>query len=195
MITMAGHSAETITAFVNHYRQLISSSLDPEDTVIGGEDVIVELDESKFGKRKYNRGHPVGGSWVFGGIERTPERRVFLSVVPDRSAETLLTLIERHVLPGSIVYSDMWAAHNGIEDQLALRHMTVNHSVSFVDPDTGVHTNTIEGLWNGIKLRVPPRNRGQDSINGQLMEFIWRKKNEHRLWEGLMEAFASIHYA
>ena len=28
---------------------------------VGGEDVIVETDESKFGKRKYNKGHRVEG--------------------------------------------------------------------------------------------------------------------------------------
>ena len=46
---------------------------------IGGENIIVECDESKFGKRKYqkgHRGHRVDGVWVFGLVERTPERRL-----------------------------------------------------------------------------------------------------------------------
>jgi hypothetical protein len=34
---------------------------------IGGKGKVVEI-ESKFGKRKYNRGH-VEGQWVFGGVE------------------------------------------------------------------------------------------------------------------------------
>src|SRR5580765_7546825 len=33
---------------------------------LGGVDKVVEIDESKFGKRKYHRGHRVEGQWVFG---------------------------------------------------------------------------------------------------------------------------------
>jgi hypothetical protein len=35
---------------------------------IGGINKTVEIDESKFGRRKYHRGHPVMGQWVFGGV-------------------------------------------------------------------------------------------------------------------------------
>ena len=38
---------------------------------IGGPDHIVEIDESCFGKRKYNRGRMIQEQqWVFGGIDR-----------------------------------------------------------------------------------------------------------------------------
>ena len=47
-------------------------------------------DESKFGRRKYHRGHPVKGQWVFGGVERE-SGKTFLVPVQDRTADTLLT--------------------------------------------------------------------------------------------------------
>ena len=30
----------------------------------------VEIDDSKFGRREYNRSHAVKGHWVFGGVQR-----------------------------------------------------------------------------------------------------------------------------
>ncbi|KAM0678812.1 hypothetical protein BDAP_000597 [Binucleata daphniae] len=37
---------------------------------IGGPNIIVQIDESKFGKRKYNRGHTVEGVWAFGLLRK-----------------------------------------------------------------------------------------------------------------------------
>jgi len=58
-------------------------------------------------------------------------------------------------------------------------HRTVNHNISFVNPDTGENTNTIECTWRRVQsflgslqtaggLRVPPRTlhvRGQGATS------------------------------
>jgi len=54
---------------------------------ISGPNQIVEVDESKIGQRKCNRGHPVQGHWVSGGVERG-SGRTFLVPVADRTANT-----------------------------------------------------------------------------------------------------------
>ena len=59
---------------------------------IGGVGKVVEIDESKFGKRKYNRGRRRGGQWVWGGVERGSDE-VFMQIAPSRDAETLLPVI------------------------------------------------------------------------------------------------------
>jgi hypothetical protein len=42
---------------------------------IGGPNKNVEIDERKLGGRKYNRGHPVKGQWVFDCVERVSVKR------------------------------------------------------------------------------------------------------------------------
>jgi transposase-like protein len=162
--------------------------------MIGGEGIIVEIDESKFGKRKYHRGHRVEGAWVFGGVERAPEKRTFVQVVEDRSERTLLQAIRENIHPGSIIHSDMWRGYSGIWRHLNMVHRTVNHSEGFKDPETGVHTNTIEGVWNGFKLATPPRNRVKESLSGHLWAIIWRKENKDNLWEGFLECLKDTAY-
>lgn len=72
----------------------------------------------------------------------TPERKCFLVVVPNRTADTLTTIIRRFVRPGSTIYTGCWAGYNNLES-LGYVHRTVNHSQTFRDGD--VCTNTIEG--------------------------------------------------
>ena len=61
--------------------EVISTSLDENDDIIRGLGIEVQLDESKFGKRKFNRGHYVEGAWMFKGVELTEERKVFLKQI------------------------------------------------------------------------------------------------------------------
>lgn len=107
-IAQTGRGSESVCAYFKYFRELVGDALDESDFCVGGPNVVVEIDESKFGKRKYHRGHFVEGVWILGGVERTPARRVFLAVVQDRSLETLEDVISKHVYPGSIVYTDLW---------------------------------------------------------------------------------------
>lgn len=190
---LTGHSSTTICSFQKYFRQLVADSLDLEDVIVGGPGVVVELDESKLGKRKYNRGHRVDGVWVLGGVERTDERKLFLAKVPDRSRETLFAVIQRHVSPGSIIHTDMWRGYVGLGEVNGYEHLTVNHSVEFVVPGTSIHTNTIEGTWNGLKMQIKPRNRTQD-IDDHLCEFEWRRRHADGLWEAFSDAFKDVQY-
>lgn len=127
-------------------------------------------------------------------MERTPERRTFFVPVEDRSADTLLDLISRHVLPGSIVLTDMWRGYSGIEARLGLEHRTVNHSKGFLNPETGTHTNTVEGTWNGLKICIGPRGRVREGMEHRLGEFQWRRNNADRLWDSFIELLRDTHY-
>jgi transposase-like protein len=83
---------------------------------IGDPNKTVEIDESKFGKRKYSRGHPVKGQWMFGGVERE-SGKTFLVHVPDRTADTLMAVIDAWIEPGTTVISDCWGAYRNFAQQ------------------------------------------------------------------------------
>jgi transposase-like protein len=87
---------------------------------------------------------------VFGGVEREPGE-TFLVPVPDRTADTLMTIIRDWIEPGTTVISDSWAAYRDVGAQ-GYTHRTVNHSIQFVNIHTGAHTNTIEGTWRFGRL-------------------------------------------
>ncbi|CAG8844853.1 16307_t:CDS:1, partial [Gigaspora margarita] len=87
-----------------------------------------------------------------------------------------------------------WGEYNGIEDELNVKHKTVNHSKWFTDPKTGVNTNTIEGVWNDIKLQVAPHNRCKDVIKNHLFEYIWHKKYKNNLWNAFIDALCTTGY-
>lgn len=98
---------------------------------LGGVGKIVQIDESKIGKRKFNRGRMIEGHWILGMIEDGSEDfRIF--VCPDniRSSAVLVPLIEANVEPGTIIHTDCWKAYDCLSEH-GFVHNRVNHS----DPD------------------------------------------------------------
>ena len=88
------------------------------------------------------------GGRVFGGREKENKTKIFMEPVEDRTADTLLPIIQKWIKPGSIIWCDCWKAYGKIP-QLpeGYKHGTVNHSTNFADPDSGVCTNRIESDW------------------------------------------------
>ena len=74
---------------------------------------------------------------------------------------TLVAIIRDWIEPGTMVISDSWAAYRNLDSE-GYTHRTVNHSIQFVDPDTGAHTNTIESKWRAVKVSLGQYNRGED---------------------------------
>ena len=72
----------------------------------------------------------------------------------------------------------MWLAYNQIQ-QNGYGHLTVNHSVNFVGPVTGAHTQGIESTWRYAKMRNK-RHFGtiRGHIDSYLCEFMWRRRVE-----------------
>ena len=122
---------ETLVDWYNLCREVCSEALEKENAKVGGPGKIVEIEESKFGKRKYEKGRREDGVWVFGRIERNTKNR-FLASVEDRSADTPIPVIKKHVLPGKTIISDCWKAYSRLKEE-GYEHQTVNHSKDLVN--------------------------------------------------------------
>jgi hypothetical protein len=129
------------------FKPLLADALDTEDLTFGRPGVIVEVDESKFGKRKYNRGKHVEGTWVIGGIERTGAGRFFVEAPEQKDPATIYNVLSRRLKDGTIPYSDCCKGYVDVEELPELPHCTVNHSTGFVNPEAGAHTNTTWAKW------------------------------------------------
>jgi len=80
--------------------------------------------------------------------------------------------IQQHILPGTTVWSDQWAAYRQLTAVTGLPHATVNHSLNFVDPGTGVNTNAIENLWKCAKDKFEHMHGTSDAhISSYLAEY------------------------
>ena len=103
------------------------------------------------------RGRPTSHeTWVFGMVDTSHQPALgYMEVVPQRDAATLLPISQAHVANGTIIHSDQWAAYRQVASLPSVStHATVYHSVTFVDPVSGTHTQNIESYWGKAKRKL-----------------------------------------
>ena len=180
----AAHECEvnpaTVTNYFQAFRQACLFNINNnEEEAIGGPGRNVEIDETIVSKRKSNAGRVLPQIWVFGGICRESGQR-FAIKVPDRTAQTLIPIIQKCIAPGTTIHSDCWTAYSTISNlPQGYVHKTVNHSEHFIDPNTGSHTQNIERMWRELKrVRRRYEGIGRDDIDYHLAEYLWRENNQ-----------------
>ena len=143
---------------------------------LGGQGKTVEINESMFGhKCNYNRWQISQGTWVFSMVERGTGRALAFRG-PNRTRETLVAgLVQQFVEPGTTIISDKFSPYFNL-NSLGYVHVMVNHSENFVDPFTGAHSNTVEGVWCQIKRKLKALSGTLKSkLPSYLYEFNWQK--------------------
>lgn len=78
-------------------------------------------------------------------------------------------------ITGTLIISDKFSPYFNLNNRGYI-HLMVNHSENFVDLYTGVHTNTIEGVWSLVKRMLKAMNGAHgEKLPGYLDEFNWRR--------------------
>lgn len=94
---------------------------------------------------------------VLGAVGRESQD-IRLAVIADTSHETLDRQLVEWTDEDSNIYTDSWQGF----DDLTRNHAQVNHNQNeWARDDDGdgireVHTNTIEGTWTGLRIRLRP---------------------------------------
>lgn len=170
-------SSETIADWLSYCREVCELWAENHNReMIGGEGKIVEIDETKIGRRKYNRGRLIEGCWILGMIEREGVKNFRLEICPNnkRDAATLLPIIMKFVRPGTTIITDEWKSYHRLM-QLSFNHQTVNHSLNFVDPMTLAHTQNIESVWRSVKRTIHCGGNKRSNLHSHLCEYLWRR--------------------
>ncbi|GJQ79880.1 hypothetical protein Trydic_g18327 [Trypoxylus dichotomus] len=128
-------SQDTIADWYQYCRETLVANfitLQEQTGQIGGQGRIVQIDESKFGRRKYNRRRRIEGHWVLGMIEEdSGDFSMVLCPNNRRGTDDLMPIIQQHVAAGT-EFTPMPGGHRGLMDRgTDYDHRAVNHS----DPD------------------------------------------------------------
>lgn len=182
----------------------IRSMLGTDGTLLGG---TVELDEMYHGgkdKWKHEAKKPHAGRGavtktpVFGAAQRgikndkgkfTTHGKVSAVVVPDTTADTLISQAKVKVLPASSVFTDECRSYNDLGG-LGYVHGRVNHSQGvYVRGD--VHTNTIEGFWATVRRGIGGTYHAVSTkyLQTYLDEYSFRYNNRDATGLGMVGAF------
>lgn len=171
-------------------RNVMTNYLLTNPIQLGGGTNVVEVDETCLGtKQKYHRGavRGSGQKWVIGLLDRIT-KKLHIQWVPDRTRDTLLPIIQTHVLPGSIVHTDEAPVYR-ILTQQGFEHYTVKHKETYVAAD-GTHTNNIENCWCHLKAIFKEKHGVlNSSLPAHIDEFLyrWNRKNEGPVFELLLQ--------
>ncbi|KII71925.1 hypothetical protein RF11_09873 [Thelohanellus kitauei] len=189
---MLAIKSETVTHWCSWVRNQVSNHISLDAVTIGGPDVVVEIFEKKICRRKKLEDNNVSEFWVLAGIERSPEKKMFVIELPDRTKESMRTLISIYIKPGSIVLEDGLKSYAGATPDLDMEHQKVGHSDNFVDPLFSVGTDTEEGLRNGLGRLITPQNMNKKYRCGWPWYNIWRRQNKGDLWNAFIQSLKDL---
>jgi transposase len=159
----------------------------------------VEVDEMYYGGvRKSGTGRPMRGDKKKTPVVAIVQRhgRVVTKAIKDVTGRSLLGTIRKHVVPGSLVYTDELPAYDGVAairkkcgEPASYIHRQIKHSDKvYVRGD--IHTNTVEGFWSLVKRGIGGvyHSVGQKYLQSYLDEYVFR----YNRWEMGNQQFRAI---
>jgi len=174
-------SPRVMVDIYNFFREICSFYFEKYPIKLGGEGQVVEIDEScLLLKVKDHPGRsPAKPMWVFGIVERNDHDDAsigYMEIVEKQDAATLIPIIQKVVLPSSTIHSNEWESYRSLQSQ-NYEHKSVNHSITFVDKKTGIHSQAIESYWSKHKYMIKKmKSCNRKMLKSYLYEMMWRDR-------------------
>ena len=142
-----------------------------DETFIGGKARNMHMGSAR--RRKLDPRGIGGKTEVLGLLDRNGEVRA--TVIPNRKRPVLHGEIEKHVAPGSAIYTDDFMSYVGLPDHFA--HSVVDHAKRYVHGK--VHTNGLENFWSLLKRGLKGTYISVEPFHlfRYLDEQVWRYNN------------------
>ena len=126
-------SYKTMKGIYCQIRRMITDFLNQEYSHSGlGMPHAIEMDESLFSHLRFTNEEGdliMEQKWVIGMYE-TDIGNIRAFAVPNRTMDTINSLVLAHLKPNTEIWTDMWLGHNQL-NQLGFDHNTINHSRGF----------------------------------------------------------------
>ncbi len=147
---MIGKPYKTVWFLCHRIRESLK---DTPNSPLGGQNKVVEADETYVGGKAKNRAHrePAPKQAVFALVEREGNVRSFH--VATVSSKTLRPIIDANIHKASAFMTDESPIYPKIGEAFSL-HGTVNHSANEYARAYFWHTNTVEGYFSLLKRAI-----------------------------------------
>jgi transposase-like protein len=179
-----GVSMQTAWFLSHRIREaMIGQTMGDDSGPLGGENKVVEADETYVGGKAKNRKNKVPAKQaVFALVER--EGRVRSHHVANVNASTLRPIMESHMDKASFLMTDEAPVYRTIGKKVAKGHGTVNHSAEeYVRLGGFMHTNTAENFFSILKRGIigTYHHVSEQHLHRYLAEFDFRHNNRSGL--------------
>ena len=193
--------SKTIHHFKKKFNEACYSSYLDQEPIGGvrkdGSPIIVECDETLFYKAKYLKGSKrkkkkttMSAVWIMGFVERhNPLKRVFYPLLKDhynyegilrwqeslqRDSATLIPIIEKYVVKGSLICTDGWTSYICLP-AYGYHHGVCNHSIhEWVNPiKPHHHIQSIERVWSDLKEYSQRRGNRRKHLKYYIGRYLW----------------------
>lgn len=184
-----GISKYKVLKALNLVRQVMAEDL--PDVFEG----VVEVDETYLGGQKKNKrkSQLLKEKEIFGkeskkgfGTTKQPvfgilcrNGKIWVEIVPDTKAKSLLPIISKRVKQGTRICSDTYKEYTGLAAKGYVHRTVVHREKEYVDKkDKYNHINGLEGFWGYLKRQLASRGGiRRERLPFYLAEYVWRYNN------------------